>query len=68
MVGSFGGSLRLGFVVLFCWSAVEMAVVGDVMCFGFTSSGVLKCINPFRPGRFGFELELEPLFYSYIEK
>ena len=23
---------------------------------------------PFRPGRFSFELELEPLFYSYIEK
>ena len=21
-------------------------------------------INPFRPGRFSFELELEPLFYS----
>ena len=30
-----------------------------------TTATVLVYFNPFRPGRFSFELELEPLFLSF---
>ena len=43
------------------WAAeaacVEMSIGGQKYKY------LSKSINPFRPGRFGFELELEPLFF-----